>query len=123
MVEPIFPEIETTLEINKKPKPFQEYGFFYIPNEPNYLRFEFEGIQFEGVQYTWDEFDYRIGVDYPSVPEPASASGIIGIVILLFVVYKIIIKKETSNMKCAICKTKDGIVKFFKAIYNKLTKK
>ena len=122
VIEPLFPEIEINLEINKKPEPLREYGFFYVPDEPDYLRYEFDGIQFEGVQYTWDEFDYRLDVEYKApIPESSAIGSIMGVLVLIFVLYKIINKKGSSNMKCAICKTKDGIINFFNKLYNKLS--
>ena len=63
------------------------YGFFLIPDEPSYLRQEFDGLMFEGVQYTWDEFDYRLGVDYPSIPEPADAGFIAALIMTAFVAF------------------------------------
>jgi len=47
------------------------YGFFLIPDEPSYLWQAFDGLMFEGVQYTWAEFDFRIGDEYKGqVSEP-----------------------------------------------------
>ena len=55
---------------------------------PEWAYSEFDGLLYEGVQYNWDEVDYRLSVDYNSVPEPASASVIIGIIALACIAYK-----------------------------------
>jgi hypothetical protein len=69
------------------------YGFFLIPDEPSYLRQEFDGLMFEGVQYTWDEFDFRLGVEYKGlVPEPSCTSLLMAVVIGIMVVRKLINK-------------------------------
>tara|TARA_R110002074_G_scaffold350744_1_gene521780 strand:- start:52 stop:348 length:297 start_codon:yes stop_codon:yes gene_type:complete len=69
------------------------YGFFLIPDEPSYLRQEFDGLMFEGVQYTWDEFDFRLGVEYKgTVPEPSCTSLLMAVVIGIMVVRKLINK-------------------------------
>ena len=66
----------------------QSYGFFFIPDEPSYLRQEFDGLMFEGVQYTWDEFDFRLGVEYKgTVPEPADAGFIAALIMTTFVAF------------------------------------
>jgi len=87
-----FPLIElqpTTpdLEIVEKIEPIQSYGFFFIPDEPSYLRQEFDGLMFEGVQYTWDEFDYRLGVEYNAIPEPADAGFITALIMATVVAF------------------------------------
>jgi len=107
--------------VNKKPIFEEQSLFFFVPDEPPFLRENFKGLQFEGVQYTWDEFDYRLNVDVPSVPEPADAGLAMGIILGLMILYKIFMKEGTTQMKCSICKTKDSIVSFIKSIYNKLT--
>jgi len=63
------------------------YGFFLIPDEPSYLRQEFDGLMFEGVQYTWDEFDYRLGVEYNAIPEPADAGFFTALIMAAFVAF------------------------------------
>lgn len=70
-----------------------DYNYFYVPSIPEWAYSEFDGLLYEGVQYNWDEVDYRLSVEYNSVPEPASASGIIGIAVLVFVLYKNFITK------------------------------
>jgi len=64
------------------------YNYFYVPSIPEWAYSEFDGLLYEGVQYNWDEVDYRLSVDYNSVPEPASAGVIIGIIALACIAYK-----------------------------------
>ncbi len=100
-----------------------DYNYFYVPSIPEWAYGEFDGLLYEGIQYNWDEVDYRLSIEYNSVPEPASAGGIIGIAVLIFVLYKIFMKKGTTQMKCVLCKTKDRIISFIKKLYNKITTK
>lgn len=69
----------------------------YIPVEQNWEwyyfvplldRNEWDGIEYDSVQYGWDELDYRFGVDYPSIPEPSFTGLLMGLAILGFLVYK-----------------------------------
>ena len=52
------------------------YNYFFVPSIPEWAYGEFDGLLYEGVQYNWDEVDYRLSVDYNSVPEPASVGVI-----------------------------------------------
>ncbi len=54
--------------------------YYFIP----YLdRSEWDGVEYEEIQYGWDELDYRFGVEYnPTVPEPSSIGFIIGATML-----------------------------------------
>ena len=65
-----------------------DYNYFYVPSIPEWAYSEFDGLLYEGVQYNWKEVDYRLSVDYPTVPEPASAGVIIGIIALACIAYK-----------------------------------
>ncbi len=60
--------------------------YYFIP----YLdRSEWDGVEYEEVQYGWDELDYRFGVEYnPTVPEPSTYGLLLGFVMLLFVLIK-----------------------------------
>jgi hypothetical protein len=62
--------------------------FFYIPDEPSYLRQSFSGLTFEGREYTWDEFDYRLGVEYPGIPEPATTGLLLSFAVALYLMIK-----------------------------------
>lgn len=64
------------------------YDFFIVPDEPTYLREEFSGLMFNGVEYTWDEFDFRLGVEYKgTVPEPADAGLFTALIMAAFVAF------------------------------------
>ena len=83
-IQPVMPEVE----IVKKIEPIESYNFFSIPSEPEGLRDQFQGLQFEGVQYTWEEFDFRLDVEYvPSVPEPADAGLFTALIMAAFVAF------------------------------------
>jgi hypothetical protein len=82
IIEPEYPllPIEQTNSIVQSP-------FFFIPDMPTFLREDFKGLEFEGVQYTWKEFDYRLEADYPSIPESADAGFFMAILVGIFVAY------------------------------------
>ena len=43
---------------------------------------------FNGVEYTWDEFDFRLGVEYKgTVPEPADAGLFTALIMAAFVAF------------------------------------
>ena len=45
------------------------YNYFFVPSIPEWAYSEFDGLLYEGVQYNWDEVDYRLSVEYNSVPD------------------------------------------------------
>ena len=58
-------------------------GFLYIAPIPEFFTKEFKGLYYEGVSYSWDEIDYRMGVEYsPSVPEPSFYGLVLGFLLL-----------------------------------------
>lgn len=61
--------------------------YYYVPLLD---RKEWDGIEYDSIQYGWDELDYRFGVDYSnsSIPEPSITSLLLGLAILGFLVYK-----------------------------------
>ena len=64
-------------------------GFLYIAPIPDFFTQEFQGLYYDGISYSWDEIDYRMGVEYnPSIPEPSSIGLIMGTVFLAFVAIK-----------------------------------
>ena len=64
-------------------------GFLYIEPIPEFFTQEFRGLHYEGVDYSWDEIEYRMGVEYsPSVPEPSSVGVVMGTIFLGFVIFK-----------------------------------
>ncbi len=64
------------------------HGFLYIPSIPEYAFSEFEGLYYEGVTYSWAEVDYRMNVDYPAIPEPATYGLVFGFIVLLITMIK-----------------------------------
>ena len=60
------------------------YNYFYVPSIPEWAYSEFDGLLYEGTQYNWSEVDYRLSVDYNSVPEPASVGLVMGVIFLTF---------------------------------------
>ena len=68
-------------------------GFVYVPNIPNYFLEEYEGLYYDGVGYSWEEIEYRMGVDYnPAIPEPNLISLTFGIIALGYVFLRKAIK-------------------------------
>ena len=63
-------------------------GFIYIAPIPDFFTQEFQGLYYDGVSYSWDEIEYRMGVNYPSVPEPSSIGLIMGTIFTAFVLIK-----------------------------------
>ena len=64
-------------------------GFLYIEPIPDFFTQEFQGLYYDGVSYSWDEIEFRMGVEYtPSVPEPSSVGVVMGIIFTAFVVFK-----------------------------------
>ena len=58
-------------------------GFLYIEPIPDFFTQEFQGLYYDGVSYSWDEIDYRMGVEYsPSVPEPSFYGLVLGFLLL-----------------------------------------
>ena len=48
-------------------------GFVYIEPIPDFFTQNFQGLYYDGVSYSWDEIEYRMGVEYaPAIPEPSS---------------------------------------------------
>ena len=64
-------------------------GFLYIPNIPEFFTQELDGLYYDGVSYSWDEIEYRMGVEYaPAIPEPSSVGAVMGIIFTAFVAFK-----------------------------------
>ena len=63
-------------------------NYFYVPSIPEWAYSEFDGLFYEGVQYNWDEVDYRLTVEYKNIPEPSTTALFIGIVATTLLIYK-----------------------------------
>lgn len=60
--------------------------YYYVPLLD---RKEWDGIEYDNIQYGWDELDYRFGVEYDSaIPEPSVTSLLIGLAIFGIILYK-----------------------------------
>tara|TARA_X000001316_G_C881389_1_gene6843 strand:- start:40 stop:321 length:282 start_codon:yes stop_codon:yes gene_type:complete len=64
------------------------YKYFYVPSIPEWAYSEFDGLLYEGVQYNWKEVDYRLSVEYNSVPEPAFVGLFMGLCLLTLILIK-----------------------------------
>ena len=64
------------------------FNYFFVPSIPEWAYSEYDGLYYEGVQYNWDEVDYRLTVDYNPVPEPSSIGLFIGLVATTLLFYK-----------------------------------
>ena len=58
------------------------YSYFYVPSIPEWAYSEFDGLIYEGKEYNWSEVDYRLSVEYNSVPEPALVGLFMGLCLL-----------------------------------------
>lgn len=71
-------------------EPEYEWEWYYLV--PLLDRDEWDGIEYDQIQYSWDELDYRFGVDYPAVPESSTTGLTIGLIILMCVAFKKLVK-------------------------------
>ena len=95
---PLFPIVEPEYPLLPIEQPFEieepisiglsDTSFFYIPDMPDFIRQDYLGLEFEGVQYTWTEFDYRLDVSYPQIPEPSFYGLLLGFSLLLVTLIK-----------------------------------
>ena len=95
---PLFPIVEPEYPLLPIEQPFEieepisivisDTPFFYVPDMPEFIREDYKGLEFEGVQYSWQEFDYRLQVDYNGVPEPSFYGLLLGFSILLIALIK-----------------------------------
>jgi hypothetical protein len=76
-------------EITTRPLPLVnpelDYELYY--GVPLLDRTEWNGIEYDSIQYSWNELDYRFSVEYPLVPEPADAGFVGGILAAIFVAF------------------------------------
>lgn len=71
-------------------EPEYEWEWYYLV--PLLDRDEWNGIEYDQIQYSWDELDYRFGVDYPGIPESSTTGLTIGLIILMCVAFKKLVK-------------------------------
>jgi len=58
------------------------YNYFFVPSIPEWAYSEFDGLIYEGKEYNWNEVEYRLSVEYNSVPEPAFVGLFMGLCLL-----------------------------------------
>ena len=80
IIEPEY-DWEQSITINS------DLNYFYVPSLPEWTRYEYDGLLYEGVQYNWDEVDYRLSAEL-TVPEPSTYALIAGFAVLLFTLIK-----------------------------------
>jgi hypothetical protein len=95
---PLFPIIEPEYPLLPIEQPFEieepisivisDTPFFYVPDMPEFIRDDYKGLEFEGIQYSWQEFDYRLQVDYNGVPEPSFYGLALGFTLLFVAMIK-----------------------------------
>lgn len=76
------PEIETISWIEVG----QDYEWYWFV--PLLDRDEWAGIEYDSVQYDWDELDYRFSVEYGNIPEPATSALLMGVFFACFLFKK-----------------------------------
>ena len=65
-----------------------DLNYFYVPSIPEWAYSEYDGLIYEGVQYNWEEVDYRLSVEYNGVPEPAFVGLFMGLCLLTLTLIK-----------------------------------
>ena len=64
------------------------FNYFFVPSIPEWAYSEYDGLIYEGKEYNWNEVEYRLSVDYNSVPEPSAIGVIMGLALLALVLFK-----------------------------------
>ena len=72
------------------PEPLWEW-YYWVPLLD---RNEWDGIEYDSIKYDWQELDYRFGVDYPSIPEPADTGFYAAVIVAFFVLICLIITQK-----------------------------
>ncbi len=81
-----YPELtELIIEPN-----YEILWYYYVPL---LNREHWDGIEYDDIMYDWAELDYRFGVEYNPIPEPADAGITIGIFLISFIFVSLWIKK------------------------------
>ena len=77
----IEPEWDQSISINS------DLNYFYVPSLPEWARFEYDGLLYEGTQYNWGEVDFRLSADLV-VPEPSTYALLAGFAVLVYAIIK-----------------------------------
>ncbi len=76
-------------EITTRPlpivNPYPEGWYYYIPLLD---RQEWDGIEYNSIEYSWQELDYRFDSPYPSVPESSTMGLTISLIVFTYVAFK-----------------------------------
>ena len=64
------------------------FNYFFVPSIPEWAYSEYDGLVYEGKEYNWNEVEYRLSVDYNSVPEPSAIGVIMGLALLALALFK-----------------------------------
>jgi hypothetical protein len=64
------------------------FNYFFVPSIPEWAYSEYDGLIYEGKEYNWSEVEYRLSVDYNSVPEPSAIGVIMGATLLILTLFK-----------------------------------
>lgn len=64
-----------------------DFNYFYVPSLPEWARFEYDGLLYEGTQYNWDEVDFRLSADL-AIPEPSTYALLAGFAVLIYTLIK-----------------------------------
>ena len=96
--------------------------YFNVPSIPQWAYSEYDGLYYEGVEYKWDEVEFRLSVDYNSVPESADVGLFMGLVFAGFVLYKIL-EGKGIKVKDTVCKAVKKTYSFLEKIYTKIITK
>ena len=87
IIEPEWPQTITITNTS-------DLNYFYVPPLPEWTRYEYDGLLYQGVQYNWDEVDYRLSADMV-IPEPSTYALLAGFFVLIFTM----IKKRKNGRK------------------------
>jgi len=84
---PEYPELIIEPEWDQSISITSDLNYFYVPTLPEWARFEYDGLLYEGTQYNWDEVDFRLSADL-TVPEPSTYALLAGFAVLIYTIIK-----------------------------------
>ena len=84
---PEYPELIIEPEWDQSITITSDLNYFYVPTLPEWARFEYDGLLYEGTQYNWDEVDFRLSADL-AIPEPSTYALLAGFAVLIYAIIK-----------------------------------
>ena len=84
---PEYPELIIEPEWDQSITITNDLNYFYVPTLPEWARFEYDGLLYEGTQYNWDEVDFRLSADL-AIPEPSTYALLAGFAVLIYAIIK-----------------------------------